>query len=478
MLLRYFYDETLAHASYLVGCQTTGEAIVVDAGRDAEPYLKEADARGLTVAAATETHIHADFLAGSRELAERTGATLYLSDEGGPDWKYRYADAYEHVRLADGDTFTVGNIRFDVMHTPGHTPEHISLVVTDTVAADEPMGIFTGDFVFVGDVGRPDLLEKAAGQTGTAATGARQMFRSLQRFRQLPDHLQVWPAHGAGSACGKSLGAVPSSTVGYEKRFNWALQIADEDTFVQELLDGQPEPPKYFAIMKKLNKEGPRVLGGVPIPEQLPARRLSEMVSSALVVDTRPARSFAAGHVPGTINLPYDGSFTNWAGWLLPYDEPFYLIADERLVEDVVRDLFSIGLDTVAGYVTPAAVEAWQGDGRHLQQYQVTTVSQTAPRVLAGEVELIDVRSRAEWDEGHVPGSLHIMLGHLPDRIDDVPMGGPVVVTCQTGARSAIAASLLQAHGIEDVANMTGGVAEWEAAGLPLEPNGSVSSEQ
>jgi hydroxyacylglutathione hydrolase len=225
MLLRYFYDQKLAQASYFVGCQATGEALVIDPARHVEPYLATAEAEGMRLVAAAETHIHADFVSGARELAERTGATLYLSDAGDQDWKYLYADQYRHVPLRDGDTFCVGNIHFEVWHTPGHTPEHISFLMTDTAGANRPMGLFSGDFVFAGDVGRPDLLEKAAGIANTAETGARQMFHSLQRFKGLPDYLQLWPGHGAGSACGKALGAIPSSTIGYEKLFNWALSM-------------------------------------------------------------------------------------------------------------------------------------------------------------------------------------------------------------------------------------------------------------
>ncbi|HMQ55982.1 MAG TPA: MBL fold metallo-hydrolase, partial [Anaerolineae bacterium] len=331
MLLKYFYNDKLAHASYMVGCQATGEALVVDPGRDIAPYLQTAQDNGMQIVAVTETHIHADFLSGARELAEQTKAKLYLSDEGDENWKYQFLDGYDHELVYDGSVFKVGNIKLEVLHTPGHTPEHISFLVTDTAGANQPIGIFTGDFVFVGDIGRPDLLEEAAGIKGTAEPGARRMFESLRRFRALPDFVQVWPAHGAGSACGKALGAIPSSTVGYEKLFNWAFQYEDEDQFVKALLAGQPEAPKYFAMMKKLNKEGPAVLGGLPQPQRLDDQRLANVLAEGLkVVDTRSADEFAKGHIPGTINIPNDGAFTNWAGWLLTYDQPFYLIAAEN----------------------------------------------------------------------------------------------------------------------------------------------------
>jgi hydroxyacylglutathione hydrolase len=290
MLLRRFYDDKLAQASYLVGCQSTGEALVVDANRDVDAYVRVAAAEGLRITHVTETHIHADFVSGSLELAERTGGRLYLSRMGGPDWSYAFAERTGAVLVGDGDAFKVGNVRIEVLHTPGHTPEHLTFLVIDGASANRPMGALTGDFVFVGDVGRPDLLERAAKVAGTMEQSARQLHASLQRFRALPDWLQLWPGHGAGSACGKSLGAVPQTTLGYEKLFNWAFAQSDPDLFAAAVLDGQPDPPKYFAHMKKVNKIGPRVLGGFTRPERLPGSRLGDVLAAgALVIDTRHA---------------------------------------------------------------------------------------------------------------------------------------------------------------------------------------------
>lgn len=468
MLLKYFYDNKLAHASYMVGCQATGEALVVDPGRDIAPYLQAAQDNGMKIVAVTETHIHADFLSGARELAEQTGAKLYLSDEGDENWKYQYLDGYDHQLVYDGSTFKVGNIKLEVLHTPGHTPEHISFLVTDTAGANQPIGLFTGDFVFVGDIGRPDLLEEAAGIKGTAEPGARRMFQSLQRFRALPDFVQVWPAHGAGSACGKALGAIPSSTVGYEKLFNWAFQVDDEDQFVKALLAGQPEAPKYFAMMKKLNKEGPAVLGGLPQPERLDDQRLAHVLAEGLtVVDTRSADDFAKGHIPGTINIPKDNAFTNWAGWLLTYDQPFYLIVDEASVASLVRNLISIGLDNIAGVFEPEGV-ARQAE---LQHYDSVSLAQIADKMVKGEVVVLDVRGTSEWNEGHIPGARHIMLGYLPERISEIPTDKPVVVHCRTSNRSAIGASLLQANGFKEVIKLNEGYQGWAKAHLPIERN-------
>ena len=468
MLLRYFYDENLAQASYFVGCQETAEAIVVDPARDIKPYLAAAEADEMQIVAITETHIHADFVSGSRELAERIGAKVYLSDCGDENWKYGFTNRLNHTLLLDGDIFCVGNLRFETLHTPGHTPEHISFLLTDSVSADEPMGLFSGDFVFVGDVGRPDLLETAANIMGTAELGARQMFRSLQRFRQLPDFLQVWPGHGAGSACGRDLGAVPTSTAGYEKKFNWAFAVEDENTFVEMLLADQPETPKYFGVMKVVNKEGPRFLSDIPGIKKAPFQRLeSALKEGRAVVDTRPAEQFAGGHIPGTINIPHESSFSNWAGWLLDYDKPFYLISDDRRVSEAVRNLAAVGLDNCGGYFDTGSLDLWVESEMDLAYYVEEEPYWLGPRIGNGTVSLIDVRGLREWEEEHIPGAQHIMLGYLNDRVADIPPGRPVVVQCRIGVRSSIAASILKAQGLEDVINLRGGIEGWKAAGLP-----------
>ncbi len=471
MILKRFYDDKLAQASYLIGCAATGEAIVVDPNRDAEQYLRAAEAEGVRIAAVTETHIHADFLSGTRELASRAEARMLLSSEGGPDWQYAFAAPDGARLLADGDVIRVGNVELRVMHTPGHTPEHLSFVVTDTAGATGPMGILTGDFVFVGDVGRPDLLEKAVRVDGSAAAAARTLFRSLQRFHELDDHLQVWPGHGAGSACGKGMSAVPQSTVGYERRFNWALGATDEAAFVAQVLADQPEPPTYFAEMKRLNRDGPPVLGGLSRPPRVEPERLRRVLAEGgLVVDTRPSAAFTAGHVPGTISIPLGRSFTTWAGWLLPYDRPCHLIVPGdslRALDEVLRDLAMIGLDSVAGYFDAAAVDAWDGD---LEALSHLDVAELAARLASPKPPVvIDVRGLAEWKAGHLPGVPNIPLGYLTERLADVPRDRPVVLHCQGGTRSQIGVSLLQARGYREVHNLAGGFAEWQRAGQPVD---------
>jgi hydroxyacylglutathione hydrolase len=332
------------------------------------------------------------------------------------------------------------------------------------------MGILTGDFVFVGDVGRPDLLEKAVRVVGSSDIAARVLFASLQKFKSLPDHLQVWPAHGAGSACGKGIGAVPQSTVGYEKRVNWAFGIADEATFVGQVLDGQPEPPRYFAVMKRLNRDGPPILGRVSAPERIAENRLPGLIrEGAVVIDTRSSAAFAAAHIPGTLSLPLNRSFATYAGAVLPYDRDLYLIVDgeARGLAQVLRQLSFIGFDRVAGYAGPEAVKMWARD-----QGSLGTVPQIDAREFARDRHgafLLDVRGFSEWRDGRIAGARLVPLPELLDRLDEIPKDGPIVVQCQSGSRSSIAASVLLANGRRQVANLAGGHSAWVGAGLPSE---------
>lgn len=463
MFLKYFYDKALAHASYMVGCQKTGEAIVIDPGRSIDQYLQAAKSEGLRIVAATETHIHADFVSGARELADTIGARLYLSDEGPADWKYAYASQYDTRLVKDGDEIFVGNVKLTVVHTPGHTPESISFLLTDVGGgANVPMGIFTGDFVFVGSIGRPDLLETAAGVVGSAEVGARQLYHSMRRFLKLPDHLQIWPAHGAGSACGKGLGAIPSSTVGYEKLFNPALQFDDEASFVDYILADQPETPFYFAVMKRVNKLGPELTKNLTPVLAVDTKLMEVAAADYLVIDTTSSVDFAVAHVPGTINVPA-ANLVQWAGFFVDYTKPAYLIADEVAVQGILRSLRSIGIDNVAGYFDASVVKS---AGLRTQSYISATPEQLKERIETGEVHLVDVRAATEYREGHIASAEHHFLGTLLRDLDSLPTNQTIVAQCLGGGRSAIATSLLQRAGF-DVINMQGGYRAWMAAGLP-----------
>ncbi|MEC7237431.1 MAG: MBL fold metallo-hydrolase, partial [Pseudomonadota bacterium] len=349
--MRMIYDEKLAQAAYLIGCQRAGEAVVIDPERDVDRYIDLAKHNGLRIVATAETHIHADFVSGSRELAERVGAKVYVSDEGDADWKYEWLDkkvggsSYDHQLLKDGDSFKIGNIELKAIHTPGHTPEHIVFLVTDHGAnATEPIGMATGDFVFVGDLGRPDLLETAAGHAGAMEPSARRLFSTVKKLGEIPDFVQVWPAHGAGSACGKALGAVPMSTFGYEKRFNPAIQAAaSEQGFVDFILTDQPEPPMYFANMKRDNKIGPPVLGGLPQPKKMSAADLAKLDTSVVaIVDTRAWEDFRSGHIAGSLSFPLTKSFNTDAGSMVKDSDDIYLVIDEGDLDEAIRDLIRV----------------------------------------------------------------------------------------------------------------------------------------
>lgn len=465
MLLKYFYDEKLAQASYLVGCAKTGEALVIDPMRNIAPYLRTAEKEGLRITHVTETHIHADFVSGSRELAAATGAVTYLSDMGDAEWKYAYAGDPRVILLCDGDSFMVGNIKVDVLHTPGHTPEHIAFQITDTAASNHPIGVFTGDFLFAGDVGRPDLLEEAAGYKGTKEVGARQQFRTVQQFKTLPDYLQIWPGHGAGSACGKALGAVPSTTLGYEKLVNPAFQLAEEDAFVRWLLDGQPEPPKYFAQMKKVNKLGPTLLNRLPAPVNFDRQMLDAVIQDGgQVFDLRNRGQFAFSHVPGTVNVPADhSSYVTFLGWLVDYERPVYLLLPSVDSEQaILADLRSIGIDYAPGYFSPEAA------AHNTQALSVITARDLAKRLPQNGITVIDVRGKSEYAARHIAGARHMPLGYLAEHLQEIPREGTVVTQCATGYRSQIAASLLQANGFDNVITLNEGEECW-AKYLPTE---------
>lgn len=465
MLLKYFYDQKLAHASYLVGCQKTGEAILIDPERHIEHYLDAAEREGMRIVGSAETHIHADYVSGSRELAERTGAKLFVSDEGPSDWKYHFVEHYDHQLLKDGDEFAIGNIKFQVMHTPGHTPESISFILTDQGGgADQPMGVFTGDFIFVGSIGRPDLLDEAAGQSGTAEPGARDLYRSIQKFLQLPDYLQIWPSHGAGSACGKGLGAIPSSTLGYEKRFNEALQFESEDEFVDYVLSDQPEAPPYFAIMKHVNKHGPKIVGDEALPPKIEVDQLASLLESTQILDVRAWQEFAEGHVEGSINIPAK-YLARDGGWFVNYESPLYLIADAGTLNESMRTLREIGIDNVQGYFEVSEV---LNSGLATIQYSYKSPEALRSQIENDQVHLVDVRRQAEWDEGHIPQAHYSFLGNLMSEAERFPVDKPIVFQCRTGARSAVACGIAQAAGLKNVINLEGGIVKWMQLGFPI----------
>jgi len=469
MLLRQIFEEKLAQYAYLIGCQQTKEALVIDPQRDIDRYVEIARAEGLVITAVAETHIHADFLSGCREFGARHAVKLFLPGDAPEEWRYRWTDGLDVTLLHDGASFRVGNIEVRALHTPGHTPEHISFLVTDHGGgASEPMGVATGDFVFVGDLGRPDLLETAAGVHDAMEPSARQLYRSALGFLDLPDWLQVWPGHGAGSACGKALGAVPESTVGYERRFSPALAAvnAGEQAFVDFILAGQPEPPPYFARMKALNRDGPPLLGELPRPKRLPVSQLAAAAhrADAVVLDTRRERPVVmAGHLPGSIFAPLNKTFPTIAGSYVDPAQSIHLIVEHDQVQAAVLDLIRIGYDHIAGWATPADLADWAAAGGVLATTPTIDFDALDDRIDAGDVHVLDVRGLAEYQDAHIHGAQQIAHTRLGLRLNEVPRDRPVAVHCEGGGRAASAASLLERQGY-DVALVDDRFSNWPPA--------------
>jgi hydroxyacylglutathione hydrolase len=466
MFLRQITDSALAQNAYLIGCQRTGEAVLIDPERDLDRYFQVAAENDLRITAVADTHIHADYLSGARELMERHGVTGYLSEEGGPDWQFEWAKGRANARfLKHGDVFRVGNIEFKALLTPGHTPEHMSFLVTDTGGgADEPMALLTGDFIFVGDVGRPDLLESAAGQAGVMEPSARTLYASLRATADLPAHLQILPAHGAGSACGKALGAIPNSVLGYERKFNPAFRealTAGEDKFVSDILHGQPEPPRYFARMKRDNRLGPALLpdGKLPAPSRIDVDELDPWIGQKdrVVLDLRADRAaFAEKHLRGSLFAPMPGgklpvaagSYVDEAARIL------LVLENEAQLDEAVRQLVRIGLERVEAWIP--ANEALSASGL------VSSYPRISTRELQAGKHVLDVRGADEFAAGHVVGAKNIAYTRLAARLDEVPSGSPLFVHCGSGLRAGIAAAYLASQG-RDVVHVDGGYAEIHA---------------
>jgi len=451
MYFKQFFDEKLAQYAYMVGCQANGTAVVIDPMRDIDQYIDHAAKQDLTITAAVDTHIHADYISGLREFAER-GVKVYASDEGDKDWKYEWLidSDYNYKLMKDGDEIKIGNITIKAWHTPGHTPEHLSYFITDGAAADEPMGVATGDFVFVGDVGRPDLLESAAGQQNVMEPSARTLYKTVEEFKNLPEYMQVWPGHGAGSACGKALGAIPETTVGYELRFNDSLKSAtSEDNFVKFILDGQPEPPLYFARMKRDNKIGPALIDGLPPVNRMTLNQLKMVAEddNAVILDTRERNEYVSGHIPGSLLSPLNKQFNTVAGSYISEDEDIYLIVEEHRLNEAVRDLYRIGLDRVKGYITARDLKLYKGNGGKMSTLNVATFD--AVDNPGSNVQVLDVRKASEFEESKVKGAINFAHTRLLENTDKLPSDKKLYVHCMTGGRSAVASAFLKRKGFD-----------------------------
>jgi len=476
MIFKRFYDDNLAQASFLLGCEKSRTAVVIDPTTDVQLYVEAATREKLTITHITETHVHADFLSGGADLAAATGAQLALSAEAGPPWGYDFGSAKTARPLRSGEKIVAGTVTLLAVHTPGHTPEHLAFLVMDEARGTTPVGALTGDFIFVGDVGRPDLLERVAGAKGTMRESAVTLFKSLQAFRAQPDHLQIWPGHGAGSACGKALGSMPSTTLGYEKLFNWAFRTQSEQEFVEEVLKDQPVPPRYFAEMKRRNRLATTTAKPRAVPQLSPDSVAAALLGGATIVDARPAKIFGEGHIPGTLNVPLGKSFLNWMGALVDYGRELIVILPvggdaEELVKKVSADIHKIGIERLTGWLGEDAIVAWRKTHGKLQMVPQLGIQELHGTGSASGVRIIDVRAPHEWAEGHLPGAIHIPLASLPERAAELAAsaGGPIAIHCRGGGRSSIASSLLQAHGVAQVMNVTEGYEGWVAAGYPID---------
>ena len=440
-----FYLACLSHASYLIA--DGGEAAVVDPQRDVDGYLEAAERLGARIVAVIETHLHADFVSGHQELAARTGAQIYIGRRAGAE--------FAHVAVADGQELRLGGATLRFLETPGHTPEGICIYVDGT-----PPRLLTGDTLFIGDVGRPDL---AGGRGFTPEEMAAMLYESLHgKILTLPDDVEVWPAHGAGSACGRAISNERSSTLGPQRRLNWALQPMAKAEFVRLMTENLAPPPAYFVHDAEENRRGAPPLGDLPPPRPL---RPDEIPPGAVVLDVRDGAAFARGHLPGSVNVALAGPFAPWAGAVIPLGTPIVLVADGTTeVNEAAVRLARIGVETVAGFLG-GGIAAWDAAGR-----PVATLRQIAVADLAAELPaaVLDVRRPGEFAAGHVPGARSLPLDRLAGAPVEAPRGRPLYVVCASGYRSSAAASLLAARGL-DVVNVVGGTNAWIAAGLPIE---------
>lgn len=466
MLFERFEDSGLSQFSYAVGCPGAGAIAIVDPRRDVDVYETFAADRGVEITHVLETHIHADFASGARELAERTGAALCLSayDEG-----EKYEVAFPHRELEDGSTIEIGSVRIQALHTPGHTPEHLSFLAFDTHRSpDVPEVMLSGDFLFVGSLGRPDLLGEESKRDL-----ARRLFASVRgKLAPLPDGLEVHPGHGAGSMCGAGMSARPLSTLGFERVANPYLDPGlSEDAFVEKILGSAPPFPPYYRRMKTLNSAGPAILGDLPGRDAIPVEEFHALVEAGnVVVDLRDQLAFGGAHVPGALGIGVDGSLSTWAAWVVPYDQPILLVAETPFaVDPAVRALVRVGLDRIRGWLE-GGMNAWRQEGLPIATLPQMSIPELAAALeRGGAVDLLDVRGDAEWSGGHIDGAVHVHGGLLEDRLGEVPRNGrPLAVICGSGYRSTVAASVLKRAGFEDVRNVPGGMRAWRSAGLQV----------
>ncbi|HET6267852.1 MAG TPA: MBL fold metallo-hydrolase [Acidobacteriota bacterium] len=455
MFLKQFYLGCLAHASYIIGCR--GEAAVVDPQRDVDLYIEEATKQNLVIRHVIETHLHADFVSGHRELAQRTGAKIYFGAKAGAK--------FDHVAVHEGDEIRMSEVVLRFLETPGHTPESISVLVIDTSRSQEPEAVLTGDTMFIGDVGRPDLL----GAVLPATELAGMLYDSLHtKLMRLPDSTIVYPAHGAGSMCGRNISKETSSTIGEQRKTNYALAPMSRDEFIRMMTADLPEAPAYFSLDAKINREGPPLVADLPAPRALTAQEFESLAKQKnLILDTRPADQYGTGHIPGSLNIGLGGQFATWAGSLIPLGTPILLVAEseERVLEARMR-LARVGHENVIGYLDGGLL-AWHQAGKPLATTEQITVDELERRIKEHAVDqVIDVRRPGEWNSGHIKVAAHFPLNHLAAESPKLNRQNSVAAICAGGYRSSTATSILEQQGFTRVTNVIGGMSAWQNAKL------------
>ncbi len=448
-MFQRFFDDGLAQSSFLIGCDRTRQAVVIDPRRDVSIYAEAARQAGATIVAAIETHIHADFVSGAHEFAHRG-----VSVRSGPGARLEF----DHQEMQDNERLRIGDLALAFLHTPGHTPEHISILAE---AASSPLRLFTGDLLFVGAVGRPDLLGE-----GYTHELAEQLYGSLQRIVTLGDDVEVHPGHGAGSLCGAGIGKEPFTTIGQERRLNPMLQATTREAFVRAVLADLPETPSYFARMKRVNQQGAPLLGlfdrAVVVPRIRPAAAAALAADGAMILDLRPHDVFAPGHPAGALNAAFGAKIGYWAGWLVPENTPIILLAEDQAeAKEALVQLLRVGLDRVEGWID-GGFAAWSSAGLPVASFERLQASDLRSQLNErGNITVLDVRTSKEWTADHIAGSINIPLGELPARVGELDRDRRVATICEGGYRSALAASLLAAEGFAQIVNIAGGMSAY-----------------
>lgn len=457
MFIQQFYVKGLAHISYLIAGSDT--CAIVDPRRDVQIYIDAAQKRGVKITHILETHLHADFVSGPLDLAEKTGAPIYIPKSGNAK--------FEHIPVAEGDEFEIEDMKFTVLETPGHTPEHVSYVLTDTGRGDEPAAVFCGDTLFVGDVGRPDLFPNMSEKL------ASQLYDSLhEKLLKLPDHCLVYPLHGAGSLCGRAMGAMRYSTIGYERKYNEALQIRNRQEFITSLTTNMPPAPDHFGRCTEINRTGPQLIRNTPELESLSPKDFQKRADSedTIVLDVRRYSKFGGLHVPGSFHIDIGGNFATFAGWVLPPDKDILLVADD---ENIAREarvwLRRVGLDRVVGWLEGGMFE-WATAGLHSAHIPIISSHELHEMITGGaSFQLVDVRAPGEYQKGHISGAINIPAPDLRTEYKKLDSDMTTVLICSTGHRSSLGTSLLAQNGFKNVINTAGGMTGYSAAGFSKE---------